>query len=422
MAIGFNLPMSYQALTQTPPTPEQMGVPDYVGSMYKGMKAGYEPARQSEELLGAMLQNRINQAKAKYAEKNELANLQHTLAGTANIGADTALMPYRKKLLEAQFMQAGASADKARAMADLITKASTGGFTDNNQSIPSENETYQAGQGLPPYAQELSSAMQPQQQVQNPQQAQKSLRSGNNPSADMAAALLHIPVSSQLVNGNLITNNPLSGMSSTKVGPNAQELELSKEDAKKISGMENEAIKGYETNDILKGLDETLSNPIAQTLKTHPNFANLQMKYLAANGTDEQKKLVADLEVYSNKLIAQTAKGLNTRFTDKDLAFAQRMKIDPGDSYGVSLEKLQALKKLQEKGQRRLEGTIDLARKGNMSVFEATRTINKQIEDSENNATKNKKVQMISPLGHKVTMTEEQARGALNRKKGWKRG
>ena len=47
--------------------------------------------------------------------------------------------------------------------------------------------------------------------------------------------------------------------------------------------------------------------------------------------TPEQRQLIARFDVAANRVIADTAKGLNTRFTDKDLALAREMKIKDDD-------------------------------------------------------------------------------------------
>lgn len=87
--------------------------PDYVGNLLKGFQAGMTPKMMFDEVLKNKLANQIQSAKAKYAEQNEAANLEHTLAGTgltkAQTGhtqAQTGMVPWQIRLLQAQEQKA----------------------------------------------------------------------------------------------------------------------------------------------------------------------------------------------------------------------------------------------------------------------------------------------------------------------------
>jgi len=56
--------------------------PDYAQALMKGMKVGYEPARQSQELLGHMLEAKINKIKGDYTERLMQSQIAHNQALT----------------------------------------------------------------------------------------------------------------------------------------------------------------------------------------------------------------------------------------------------------------------------------------------------------------------------------------------------
>lgn len=93
---------------------------DLAGSIYSGLEnanriqeARFKPQQLLEELRGKRLANKINAARAQYAEQQEQANLQYKQAGTEHLGSQTkniqaemGLLPYRQKLLQAQTSRA----------------------------------------------------------------------------------------------------------------------------------------------------------------------------------------------------------------------------------------------------------------------------------------------------------------------------
>lgn len=71
-SIGFSLGQPMGRLTAA-----DMGTPDYVTALSKGLELGNKPAKLSADLLSAHLSNTINRAKAKYAEPLAEAQLKH---------------------------------------------------------------------------------------------------------------------------------------------------------------------------------------------------------------------------------------------------------------------------------------------------------------------------------------------------------
>ena len=96
--------------------------PDVTDAISKGITAGFKPRSQAEELLGNMLKNKINTAKAKYAEQQALADLQHTQAGTTNLSDEHGMRGLKEQLLRANIHKALNTMDPVQ-KALLIEKA-----------------------------------------------------------------------------------------------------------------------------------------------------------------------------------------------------------------------------------------------------------------------------------------------------------
>lgn len=107
--------------------------PDYAAALMKGMKVGYEPARQSEELLGYMLQSKIDESKAKYADRMAEANLAHLSAGTQGLNDAHGMSGLQRQLLQQKLKQGQFEQD----LNDRITQ----GMSANNSSYGSEDKS-----------------------------------------------------------------------------------------------------------------------------------------------------------------------------------------------------------------------------------------------------------------------------------------
>lgn len=146
---------------------------------------------------------------------------------------------------------------------------------------------------------------------------------------------------------------------------------LNKEEGKAFAKMEQDASAGIAAQPVLQEMADVVSDPVFEEIRQHPYLGHQEFSYYKKSGTPEQQKLAARFEVAANKLIADTAKGLNTRFTDKDLMLAQSMKINDSDSLEVAKAKAESLLYLHEIGQKRLEKALDIASTQRISPFAA---------------------------------------------------
>lgn len=211
---------------------------------------------------------------------------------------------------------------------------------------------------------------------------------------------------------------------------------LNKEEAKIYTGMQKEAIKGIETDANYREIGEVIRAPETKTLLSHPALGELTIAYYNSKGTPEQQYTVGRLKHATNELVASTAKGLNTRFTDKDLALARQMKIDDSDSFEAAQAKAEAIIFLHNLGQSRLDASLRLIRESQaagkrVSPYEATKEADKLINAEATrkaahamvfgNTTggKNGNVVVIDPNGKRFTTTKE---NAAQLPEGWRHG
>jgi len=158
---------------------------------------------------------------------------------------------------------------------------------------------------------------------------------------------------------------------------------LNKEEGKTFAKMEQDAMSGVASQPVLKEVADVISDPLFEQIRQHPYLGHQEFGYYKRSGTAEQKALIARFDVATNKLIADTAKGLNSRFTDKDLALAQNMKLNDTDSLEAARAKAEALMYLHDLGQKRLEKAIEIASTQRVSPFIALKQADNALNSDE---------------------------------------
>lgn len=163
----------------------------------------------------------------------------------------------------------------------------------------------------------------------------------------------------------------------------AKTTTLNKEEGKQLAKMEERASAGIESSALMNELKELASNPVLDQIRQHPILGHYEFEYYKNRGNSEQKTFLGDFETVTTKLIADTAKGLNTRFTDKDLQLAKDMKINAKDTPESMRAKAAMLIYLHEVGQQRLEKAIDIAHEENIAPYKAFKKADSLINGPE---------------------------------------
>ncbi len=155
---------------------------------------------------------------------------------------------------------------------------------------------------------------------------------------------------------------------------------LGKEEGKTYAKMEEVASKGIEDSAVYQGMVDTIASPAFKEISAHPLLGKYSLKYYATSGTPDQQKAAADLQIYGNKIIADTAKQISSRATNMDLTLAKAMKISENDSFEGARAKANALVTLQRLGQNRLDKALEISRRKHVSPYEAMKLADKQID------------------------------------------
>lgn len=155
---------------------------------------------------------------------------------------------------------------------------------------------------------------------------------------------------------------------------------LSKEEAKQYADMEKQGVEGLKSQPLYTELKDVVSNPTFEQIRQHPYLGHVELGYYKRSSNKEQAQLANRFELVANQLVASTAKNLNTRFTNKDLELAQRMKITDKDSLNGAKAKAEALIYLQELGQKRLDRALELAEGGKMRPYAAFKKADQELD------------------------------------------
>lgn len=92
--------INYPNFAQTPKW--ALAFPDVGKTLDEAQTRAIKPRYQAEELVKTMLANKVQGAKAQYAQQMEKANLEHILAGTQGLNDTHGMVGLRRQLLEAQ--------------------------------------------------------------------------------------------------------------------------------------------------------------------------------------------------------------------------------------------------------------------------------------------------------------------------------
>jgi len=303
----------------------------------------FKPRNLENEAYGKELANKINEAKAKYAMQQALADLQYTQAGTGSLGAQAALhrgqlkmLPYEQQFKIAQALEARAKASKAAAIQNAWEKAFADSSGNQGDQGNGGNTSYQPTT----FAEQL---LRPSE-APSYQNSNGTQQSGNKNRANLQAALLGIPIKTQVLNGQLITENPLSGITSTKIGPSESETKQSEQDVKTRTELEVNIPQAYQ---VLTDVNNAI-----RIAESHPHWFTTHTPFTGPlTGVEATKRKVNDpefgiLESILEGLIGPKAKELSGSNKVLATAFGISRNIKPtiGENQKNAVGKLHKIK------------------------------------------------------------------------------
>lgn len=155
---------------------------------------------------------------------------------------------------------------------------------------------------------------------------------------------------------------------------------LGKEDAKQFALMEEAATQGINAAPIYSDLKDFAISDEIKKIGAHPIIGKYNIKALRSSNDPKITSAIANYDQLTSQLVAQAAKGMNPRFTNKDLELARSMKINDSDSWQAMQQKAANLISMYELGQKRIERAIELTRDNKMSPYQATLAADKEMD------------------------------------------
>jgi hypothetical protein len=390
-------------------TPEQSGaLPDIVGDILSGYTK-MTAARNLKPSLDEELK------KAKLANKHQmLANIHAQLANQyyePNMKSQLALR-------NAQMQSAQANAQRARMIQALqgqllgISPNSnqqegqnndvSNGLSDGQErqmennfpsSAPSTQRTPEIGGASSPeqYAltpdqiQRLHQAMPDVVRPMVASQTSKTIPASNYGKVTTAMQMLGLgkPQIVQDAEGKYVAITPFGNIDTGTSTLSEKGKALSKEDAKKISGLENTALAGYQKQDTFDAMNNILGSNEFEQLRQHPVAGRYELGYYEKLGTPEQQKMIGDLKAYMGQIIKDAAQDFKGQFRVGEQALVNSMKPNPGDSLDVMKGKAEALTYMNQMMTKRAELESRYMRDYNISAIQAKVAANKVIKPSE---------------------------------------
>ena len=107
------------------------------------------------------------------------------------------------------------------------------------------------------------------------------------------------------------------------------------------------------------------------------------------------------------------AKGLNTRFTNMDLAFAKEMKVSPNDSLEGAKAKVESLLYMHQLGQKRLDLALEIAKDNKVKPYDAVKLADQQLQGDKVRAAA--RAQVYGLQSDKMLVTVEVAPGQFQK-------
>ena len=378
--------------------------------------AGIEPqASPFQDIIGKILGGYTDTTKAKYLkptleeelQKAKLYNkyyapdiesqigLRHAQTGEA--GARTGLLgeqtkgahlenQYLPEKMRAQIDHLKAQAEQARLM-QMVREQLIGGGLGGQQGQASQGGSPMSlfgGQGMPSQ-QQMQQLQQPMQQPDMQAQPQHNQTGGMDYSK--AATLMQMLGLGKPhvvdANGRYVAITPFGNIDTGVSGLSARDQQLSKEDAKKISTLENQALSGYQKQETFDELNKDLGSEAFESIRQHPELGRHELAWFEKFGTKEQQEMIGRMRTHMGNIIKDSSRDFAGQFRVGEQALLNNMKPSESDSLSTMKGKAEALTYMNQLLTKRSELEADLMRNYNMSALQARVAANKEIDPKE---------------------------------------
>ena len=272
---------------------------------------------------------------------NGLNQTQDYLNSLLKNKREAQLMPYQLQLLKSQSGLAEAKANQSNMLAGLLNYASGGSFPQQsyNNSSPTGMPETQDNQPTGSYSSD-GQAGAPSSSISTGGQP----RMSRDQAANIAAAMYHLPVTTQVVNGRVIQVNPFTGVQmGQQVGPSDFEKDVNKGKAKEISEFDKDVSTSGQLINTLGSLNNIVNSDTWKSI--HPFGVGNTAQVLAKEnltGTDDQKRMIGEFRNATGTVVTDLSAKLKGSFRAGEQSLFTRMKPDISDNIPVQQGKLKS--------------------------------------------------------------------------------
>src|ERR1700741_205723 len=296
------------------------------GGYEQGVKASYLQPAMAEELKKAKLFNEY------YAPDLE-SQIGLRKAQTGEAGARTGLIgeqtkgarienQYLPQYKQAQIEQLQAAAQKARLL-QMIREQFFQGGQQAPGGMQGGNMGMFQGQGMPDPNQTA--------QLQQPQQQQ--MQPGNYAQAAIAQQALGLGAPKIVeANGKYLAISPFGVTDTGAQGLTEMQKNLSKEDAKKISKLEDIVLSGAQKTDTFNELNTDLGSRMFEEMRQNPILGRHELGWYEKFGTPEQQEMIGRVKTHMGNIIKDSARDFAGQFRIGEQALLNDMKPNVGDT------------------------------------------------------------------------------------------
>jgi hypothetical protein len=356
-----------------------------LGGYEQATKAKYLQPGLEEELKKAKLYNQYYGPNMESQIGLRGAQTQQANAHTGLLGEQTKGQRLENQYLpqykQAQIAQLNAQAQKAQLLQQIRDQFLGGGMMPGQQ-MGGQLESQMQSQMSPQMQSFQGQGMPNQEQMNQPQMqsAPRQMQGLTYPQQAIISQALGLGMPKvENVNGRYVAIGPL-GVSEVGVqGLTEQQKHLAKEDAKKISQLEDTVLSGSQKQETFDKLNTILGSNEFEKIRQNPILGKHEISYYQKFGTPEQQEMIGQAKTHMGNIIKDAANDFKGQFRVGEQALLREMKPDISDTIDEMKGKAEALTYMNQIMTQRAELEADFMRNQAMSPLQARIAANKRI-------------------------------------------
>jgi hypothetical protein len=378
--------------------------PGPLGDIIGNILSGYTGVTQAK-FLKPTLEEELKKAKLynQYYAPNIESEIGLRGAQAGEAGARTGLLGEQTRAAHTenswlpQKLQAAIAESQAKAQKAQMFQQMFGGgqAIRGNQGVQQNPMQMFQGQGMPANPDESNQMQNNQMSAQNQpsliQQAaqpipESEVNQNRIPGMDYskaAAAMQYFGLGKPHIvdaNGKFMAITPFGNFETGAAGLSARDKELSKKDAQKISGLEDQVLSGSQKQETFNDLNKDLGSNLFESMRQNPLLGAHELGWWAKLGTKEQQEMIGRVRSNMGNIIKDAARDFKGQFRVGEQGLLNSMKPNENDSLSVMKGKSEALTYMNQILTMRAEMEASLMRQNNISALQARIAVNKAID------------------------------------------